>query len=81
MDINPEAVREEAVGYLRDLLRINTVNPPGNEIYACQYIAGVLAREGIECTIIESAPERGNLVARLRGNGQAAALLLMVHLD
>lgn len=79
--MNWSQVREEAVGYLRDLLRINTVNPPGAELPACEYLASVLAREGIESAVLESAPGRGNLVARLRGDGRAAPLLLMAHLD
>jgi acetylornithine deacetylase/succinyl-diaminopimelate desuccinylase-like protein len=79
--MNWSAVRDEAVGYLQDLLRINTVNPPGNELLACRYLADTLAREGIEATIFESAPGRGNLVARVNGDGRAAPLLIMAHLD
>lgn len=79
--MNWSVVREEAVGFLGDLIRINTVNPPGNEMGACHYLAQVLARDGIEATILEVAPGRGNLVARLRGNGRGAPLLLMAHLD
>lgn len=79
--MNWDSVRDEAAGYLRDLLRLNTVNPPGNEIIACQYLADVLARDGIESQIFESAPTRGNLVARLKGDGRAAPLMLMVHVD
>lgn len=81
MVINWDSVREETAQYLRDLLRIDTTNPPGNETRAMEFVAGVLKREGIEPTILESAPNRGNLVARLKGNGSAAPLLLMVHLD
>lgn len=79
--MNWDLVRDEAVGYLEQLLKLNTVNPPGNEIIACRYLADVLAREGIESTILESEPTRANLVARLKGDGRAAPLLLMVHLD
>lgn len=79
--MNWSAVRDEAVGHLGDLIRINTVNPPGNEIHACQYLARVLERQGIDATLLESAPGRGNLVARLRGNGKGAPLLLVAHLD
>ncbi len=79
--MNWDTLREEAVGYLRHLLCLNTVNPPGNEIIACQYLADVLARDGIESTILESAPTRGNIVARIKGDGRAAPLLMMVHLD
>ncbi len=76
-----DSIRDEAVGYLRDLLCLNTVNPPGNEIIACSYLANVLAREGIKSTILESAPTRANLVARIKGDGRAAPLLMMVHVD
>ncbi len=79
--MNWDGVRDETVEYLRELLKLNTVNPPGNEVLACRYVQEVLGREGIESTILESAPSRGNLVARLRGDGRAAPLLLMVHLD
>lgn len=79
--MNWDSLRDETVSYLRDLLRLDTVNPPGNEILACQYLANILEREGIETTILESAPSRGNLVARLKGDGRGAPLLLMVHLD
>ncbi len=79
--MNWDLVREEAVTHLQNLLRLNTVNPPGNEVLACQYLSDVLAREGIESTILESTPTRGNLVARLKGDGRAAPLLLMVHVD
>jgi len=81
ISMNWSLVRDEAVGYLGDLIRINTVNPPGNESAACEYLARVLAREEIDATILETAPGRGNLVARLRGDGRAAPLLLMAHLD
>lgn len=81
MTIDWNNTLEEAVGYLQQLLRINTINPPGNEIEACRYLADILGREGIEATILESIPTRGNLIARIKGNGNAAPLLLMVHLD
>lgn len=79
--MNWDTLCDEAVEYLRQLLVLNTVNPPGNEIVACRYLADVLARESIETTILEAAPGRANLVARLKGDGRAPPLLLMVHLD
>ena len=73
--------RDETVKLLSELVKINTSNPPGNETRAAEYIKGVLAAEGIEAQIYESAPGRGNLVARLKGNGKQKPLLLMGHLD
>src|SRR6202046_1156633 len=74
----------EAIVWLQDLIRINTSNPPGNEIVAAKYIADVLKREGIPSEIFESTPGRGFLVARLSATAipdPSRALLLMAHLD
>lgn len=71
----------EALAHLKALLRIDTTNPPGNERAAAAYLAGVLAREGIAHELVESAPGRASLVARLRGSGRKGALLLNGHLD
>lgn len=81
MTHNWKSIREETTKYLQDLIRIDTTNPPGNETKTAEYLAGVFEREGIEPTVLESAPGRGNIVARLKGNGNAAPLLLMAHLD
>ena len=74
----------EAIVWLQDLIRINTTNPPGNEIVAAKYIADVLKKEGIPSEIFESTPGRGFLVARLSATAvpdPSRALLLMAHLD
>ncbi len=74
----------EALVWLQDLIRINTTNPPGNEIVAAKYIADVLKREGIPSEIFESTPGRGFLVARLSSTAMpnpSRALLLLAHLD
>ncbi len=81
MTQNWNSIREEAICHLQELIRIDTTNPPGNETAAAEYIAGVFKREGIDSTILESAPGRGNIVARLKGDGRAAPLMLMFHLD
>lgn len=72
---------QEAVEHLQNLIRINTTNPPGHEIAACQYLAAVLKKENIPFTILESAPGRANLVARLVGDQTQKPLLLTSHLD
>src|SRR4029077_20420253 len=76
-----DASRAEAVRFLTDLVKIDTSNPPGNEVKAANYIKTVLDKEGIASEIFESAPGRGNIVARLKGNGSKRPLLLMGHLD
>jgi acetylornithine deacetylase/succinyl-diaminopimelate desuccinylase-like protein len=78
---NSQKAQDEAVKFLSELVKIDTSNPPGNETRAGEYIKGVLAAEGIHAEIFESARGRGNLVARLKGNGKKRPLLLMGHLD
>ena len=46
--INWDAVKEEVTGYLQDLIRLDTSNPPGNEILAADYLAEALRCEGLE---------------------------------
>ncbi len=78
------AIAKEARGWLADLIKINTSNPPGNEQIAAMYIAGVLEKEGIKAEILDMAPGRSAVVARLRSAAMAnpsKALLLVAHLD
>jgi acetylornithine deacetylase/succinyl-diaminopimelate desuccinylase-like protein len=81
MDPTVPELAAEALAHLQALLRIDTTNPPGGERAAADYLAEVLRREGIEPVVLEAAPGRGNLVARLRGDGSAGPLLLAGHLD
>jgi acetylornithine deacetylase/succinyl-diaminopimelate desuccinylase-like protein len=74
----------DAVQWLADLIRIDTTNPPGNELAAAKYIAQVLEREGIAAEVVESAKGRGIVIARLRAGAfpdPARALLLLAHTD
>ncbi len=76
-----DAATREALAHFKALLRIDTTNPPGNERPAADYLARQLAREGIAYEIVESAPTRASLVARLRGSGRRGPLMLSGHLD
>jgi acetylornithine deacetylase/succinyl-diaminopimelate desuccinylase-like protein len=75
------ALTDEAVSLLARYIRIDTTNPPGNEIEAARFFKEIFDREGIESQIIESAPGRGNIYARLKGSGAKKALLLLNHMD
>src|SRR3989304_4043109 len=74
-------LEEEAVALLSRYIQVNTTNPPGNEIQAAQFFKEIFDREGIEVRIIESAPGRGNIYARLRGDGSKKGIVLLNHLD
>jgi len=71
----------DVVGTLRDYLRIDTSNPPGNERQAAEFLRAILDREGIPAEIVDVAPGRACLVARLSGNGSKKALILSHHMD
>jgi acetylornithine deacetylase/succinyl-diaminopimelate desuccinylase-like protein len=79
--MNWNQITGEVTTTLQDLVRFNTTNPPGNETACVEYIARKLKRDGVEPNIFESAPGRGNLVARLKGDGSLPPLLLMGHMD
>lgn len=71
----------ESLTHFRNLLRIDTTNPPGNEARAACYLADVLGREGVEHVIVEKTRGRSNLVARLKSATNEGAVLLNGHLD
>ena len=71
----------QTVEHLQRMLRMNTVNPPGNELLVAKYLEGVLKAAGIETHLFEPAPGRGALVARIKGNGSKQPVILMGHMD
>jgi len=82
--MNWAAMQTEAVDVLRQYLRINTTNPPGNEIETARFLKAFLEKEGIEAQIldtVELGKGRANLYARLKGNGTKKAIALVQHMD
>jgi acetylornithine deacetylase/succinyl-diaminopimelate desuccinylase-like protein len=78
------ALTAETEKVLVDYLRINTSNPPGNEIETARFLKQILDREGIEATILDTTvlgKNRANLYARLKGNGSKKAIALVHHMD
>jgi acetylornithine deacetylase/succinyl-diaminopimelate desuccinylase-like protein len=79
-----DAILREATAQLQALIRMNTVNPPGNELATAQFLDSIFRQAGIESRVYESAPGRGAVVARIRGVRGAAAktpVILMGHMD
>ena len=74
------SLRDEAVELLQQLLRLNTVNPPGNETLAAEVLRDYLTASGIESELYARTPERANLVARLPG-GDGPSLAFLCHTD
>jgi acetylornithine deacetylase/succinyl-diaminopimelate desuccinylase-like protein len=79
-----DKLQDEASHLLADYIRVNTTNPPGNELAAARWLRDVLAREGIEGQILDTlelGPARANFYARLRGSGRQKAIALVHHMD
>lgn len=66
---------------LRELIQIDTVNPPGAERPAQELLGRMLANAGFECELLGAEPERPNLIARLRGEREGPTLALLGHTD
>src|SRR5438132_12209470 len=75
------SLREEVTSLLQALIRLNTVNPPGNETAAAELLRGYLERSGVQCELYAKVPERASLVARIPGSGDGPRLLLLSHTD
>jgi acetylornithine deacetylase/succinyl-diaminopimelate desuccinylase-like protein len=71
----------QSVELLQRLIRFNTVNPPGNERAAQEYLAAQLNAAGFECELLGAESERPNLVARLRGLKDGPTLCYLGHVD
>jgi acetylornithine deacetylase/succinyl-diaminopimelate desuccinylase-like protein len=74
-------LERETTELLAQLVRTNTVNPPGNERPVQEHLAALLGDAGFEIQLLGRLEERPNLVARLRGTGDGPALCLLSHVD
>jgi len=66
---------------LQNLIKFNTVNPPGNEYRCIKYIDKILTENGIKTKILFKDPKRLNLYARIKGGSNSSPLLIYGHLD
>lgn len=80
-----EAQRADIIALEQALVQIPSVNtgfmPTGDETPVCEYISDWLAQDGIQSEILESAPNRGNIIARMEGRRRSAGLMFMSHTD
>jgi acetylornithine deacetylase/succinyl-diaminopimelate desuccinylase-like protein len=76
-----KAFDDETMQHFQALLRLDTMDPPGNEKPAADYLKQVLEKNGIATTTFALEPNRPNVVARLKGNGKKRPLLVMAHTD
>ncbi len=76
----PDSQRE-ATEVLQTLIRFNTVNPPGHERAAIEYLDTYLQAAGLETEQLAADPERPNLLATLAGEADGPAMVYLGHVD
>jgi acetylornithine deacetylase/succinyl-diaminopimelate desuccinylase-like protein len=74
-------LQNETIELLQELIRFDTVNPPGNERPAIEYLERYLAAAGFETEVLAAQDDRPNLVATLDGEGDGPVLVLLGHVD
>jgi acetylornithine deacetylase/succinyl-diaminopimelate desuccinylase-like protein len=80
--INYDKLTQEAVELLSRYVKINTTNPPGNELEAARMLRAKFLAEGIPATVWEPHPGRGIVAARLHGSGRHnKTIVLLSHMD
>jgi acetylornithine deacetylase/succinyl-diaminopimelate desuccinylase-like protein len=76
-----EQLQSECTEVLQELVRFNTVNPPGNEREAIEYLEGYLAEARFETDVLGASHERPNLIADLKGESEGPTLCFLGHVD
>ncbi len=76
-----QSIDQETLALSQALIRLNTVDPPGNELAAAEIVARVIEAEGITYELIEIGPGRANLLARVKGVGRRKSLVYSAHFD
>jgi acetylornithine deacetylase/succinyl-diaminopimelate desuccinylase-like protein len=79
--LSPDKAAEETATFLKDLVQIDTQDPPGNESKIASYLAAIFRQENIPYEILEPVPGRASIVARLKGSGAKRPVLMLAHED
>ncbi|HRR54702.1 MAG TPA: M20 family metallopeptidase [Candidatus Methanomethylicus sp.] len=79
--LTPDSAKKEVVKLTQELVRIKSVNPPGDELPAAEFLAGRLKQFGFETEVVTVAKNRANVIAVIKGTGEAPAIMFNGHLD
>ena len=79
--MSSDGLQRESTEVLQRLVRFNTVNPPGNERAAIEYLEGYLQAAGFSTELLAASDERPNLIADLPGAGDGPTLCFLGHVD
>ena len=81
MSVDWGRIKEEAAQILSDYIKVDTTNPPGKEMAGARYLQNLLEKDGFPATVMESQPERGNLICTMKGKEGLPPLVLLHHMD
>jgi acetylornithine deacetylase/succinyl-diaminopimelate desuccinylase-like protein len=76
-----DELQAEVIRVLQDLVRFNTVNPPGHERAAIEYLEDYTGEAGFETQVLGASAERPNLIADLQGAQPGPTLCFLGHVD
>jgi len=79
--LHKQPIYQSPVEILQNLIRFDTTNPPGNEAECVSYVNRLLSEAGFTTTLLARAPNRPNLITRLKGQGNVPPFLLDGHVD
>ncbi len=79
--IDWKSYQDETVHLMQEYLRIDTSNPPGNEMAAAEFFHRLFDEAGIPNTVYPYAPGRADLYAILKGDGSLRPIVLLNHMD
>lgn len=71
----------EVIEVCQELVKLKSVNPPGDELQVAKYAASFLKRAGLEVELVSHSPTRASVLARIRSSRKIPALLFNSHLD
>ncbi|MBC7113043.1 MAG: M20 family metallopeptidase [Candidatus Methanomethyliales bacterium] len=81
MKLDSSSAKNEVIKLTQELVRIKSVNPPGDELPAAELLAQRLKKYGLETEVVEVGKNRANVVAVLKGREERPALMFNGHLD
>src|SRR5215813_10014395 len=80
-NIDWASYKDMAVELMRQYLRVNTSNTPGNELAAASFLKAIFDREGIQTVIFKYLPGRAYIIARIICDGRKRPMVLLSHID
>lgn len=80
-EFNDAFEKTDVVAICQDLLRINSINPPGDELNVARYCGDFLKGLGFKVSLINHSKKRASVLACLKGTGLLPGVFVCGHMD